>query len=759
MGDVEPQTVSDAPARLPATDKREQIAIVGGGIAGLFCAYVLANDGHEVELYESSDVLGGRIRSFRFYPELLDGLDTTPDDERHPIKDIATLGPALKPSWPTGYSTKEYNKREWDRLEFNAEFGPMRVELDVQRMLGFVLRWLDIPAPNAKAPEVKPATAHAMVRQQRFPAFSSPASTSDPVYDLKPEELGKNPLELLQLGVCRAVVDLNFEERGQDSPLSDNDPRVRQRHKWFLETRDELVADLAKAAATQRPGGPVFESWLRQDLHEDDYWIIQRYGRVPVLYGSDHYIPLHTMGFWNLMAAYLSHNALSKVRDLGSFYHFIPENPNAAEWLTWWMRQFSISSDLVGVFGGMQAITEKLAIQAGLKIEDLGAELQELQTKDPGAELPPKDPSAELLAEGCSNGGSLKIFRKHTVQALLRDPRSGNRIQFQFRDFTVSTQCFQRVVLALPAVPAEKLIQASSGVFPNVQAQQDFAELLHTSLPLQLVKVFFIVRERWWEEDVRANLGATRYPTREVYFWKSRIKGSRRGLIMLYTDRPAASFWANYVPGRIQDDIDELCRPKGKESKAIGTLRARMKSRFIEYVLENEGVRLNADDIIWCGIMDWGREPYGAASHAWRPNSEYWTTLSKLADWPLNDGAHLHVCGEAYSDYHGFIEGALRSAVHVLTQIKASTKQTNLQRLESIIKVLLDTKGDQVNFKDIDKCIENEVEFAKGKEPKDLIAPGKNVDDVVTDKTLGKDEKYLKDFLDWSGKLNPEITT
>ncbi len=27
-------------------------------------------------------------------------------------------------------------------------------------------------------------------------------------------------------------------------------------------------------------------------------------------------------------------------------------------------------------------------------------------------------------------------------------------------------------------------------------------------------------------------------------------------------------------------------------------------------------------------------------------------------------GAGIHVCGEAYSDYHGFIEGALRSATY-----------------------------------------------------------------------------------------------
>lgn len=33
------------------------------------------------------------------------------------------------------------------------------------------------------------------------------------------------------------------------------------------------------------------------------------------------------------------------------------------------------------------------------------------------------------------------------------------------------------------------------------------------------------------------------------------------------------------------------------------------------------------------------------------------------------DRGKIHVCGEAYSDYHGFIEGSLRSAAHVLHRI------------------------------------------------------------------------------------------
>lgn len=209
----------------------------------------------------------------------------------------------------------------------------MRIELEVQVMLDFLLDRLDIPKMNDEpADEVR--TAYDLVRMERFPPFSSPASKGDPIYDLKPEEEGKTPLELLKLGLCRAVVDMHLVYDDDKAPNDAAHADDKEAFDNFVKTRNDLIAELGKAAATQRPLDPVFDSWVRHRVHEDDYWIIQRYARIPVLYGDTTLINLHTMGFWNLMAAYLSHNALTKVRDLGTFYHLIPENPNAAEWLT-----------------------------------------------------------------------------------------------------------------------------------------------------------------------------------------------------------------------------------------------------------------------------------------------------------------------------------------------------------------------------------------------------------------------------------------
>jgi hypothetical protein len=78
-------------------------------------------------------------------------------------------------------------------------------------------------------------------------------------------------------------------------------------------------------------------------------------------------------------------------------------------------------------------------------------------------------------------------------------------------------------------------------------------------------------------------------------------------------------------------------------------------------------------DIEYYGVRDWGRPPYLGANHTWRPERKSWEVLSRLSAFSLGSSdaglENIHICGEAFSDYHGFIEGALRSAAHVLHRI------------------------------------------------------------------------------------------
>lgn len=101
---------------------------------------------------------------------------------------------------------------------------------------------------------------------------------------------------------------------------------------------------------------------------------------------------------------------------------------------------------------------------------------------------------------------------------------------------------------------------------------------------------------------------------------------------------------------------DPLKRPESSEE--LKERIKRMEARIVDYA-----------------IRDWSKPPFGAACHAWKPGIRVPETMDELAAFRLAGQAgmqNVHICNEAYSDYQGFIEGALRSAKQALLKIDAT---------------------------------------------------------------------------------------
>jgi monoamine oxidase len=578
---------------------RENIAIVGGGIAGLFCAYILSINNRSVQLFEASGRFGGRIRTIRLKAD----------------------------------NSEAHDPWDPDELEFCAEFGPMRLELDKQLLVRALLEHLRIPRQKMAEPrdgENRQLLGAAAAYLIDFPSYASPTAASDPKYELRRDEEGKSPLQLLRLALLRAVAHLEVPtECGIHNHL------------------ERLRNDIQLATATQEAVEPIFVDWL-QRLTPTHCWEIQTEASV----GST---PLYALGFWNLLSDYLSHDAIIKLRDLGTFYHLLPENPNAAEWLVWWLIGFGTTEHLHGIFGGMQCIVDKLCKE--LEVFEL-----------------PRGTSLAMQR----NAKVTSIRKKEEKFQLLFDGEAEPRAEL-----------YDRVILALPKSPLERIVHASSDAF---KPEKEILSLLDSAFSFPMVKLFVAVKNRWWEQANRANRFATKVPTRELHYWKGNTQGSMQGLIMLYTDRPASSFWANYLPPEEQLDVDWSRNPppvapeinQQEQSDIPEALRKRLLKKAVQYVNENNLPDITEKDIAWFGIRDWGREPYGGANHAWRPERRYWIVMRRLADIAEKTGGpSIHICGEAYSDYHGFIEGSLRSAVYVSHRIlKSEVDAENLQWLE-----------------------------------------------------------------------------
>ena len=590
------------------------VVVVGSGIAGMYCSLRLAQKNKRVALLEKSDRWGGRIET-------------------------VLMGKGK---------------------EFKAEFGPMRYEEKRQKLLKNLLDELEL--------EYSP-----------FPPYQS-SKPKWPDYNIQdPEEKRwqEDPLNLLQMGILKV---LGLYRNGM--------------------SKEEMDNEVAK-----------FEQQEPASAPEYDFDILRKTARQE---GKPNGQLLYTRGFWNALSDALSHRAVLKIRDMGNFYHFIAENPNAIEWIIFWLHGLQPNDRLVGLKGGSAQITKKL-----LKKLD---EFDNLTRK-----------SNQELRGIRSEGELVRLYFKGEIEEILA----------------------KRVILALPQNP---LLRLSPYFSEKIQ------KALDTVISIPLLKVFFVTDSSWWDEDTPPQTGAYTLPTREMHYyqehslqlsqkrqqqykaeldaevvsqdmrhefldagielpedmtvttkenntgWIIYYSASRqsheyfirqedlsvfnkngKGMVMIYTDRPASEYWKDYI----------LAPDDHQEAEIRGDLR--LVDRFFKYLaysfeMEQQNIDACESEILpyWqrfqCrssqkiveelkgtiedfGIHDWGKEPYSAACHAWRPNTKSWEVIVRLRAFSLiNDQdkhKNIHVCGEAYSDYQGFIEGALRSAQGVLDWIEA----------------------------------------------------------------------------------------
>lgn len=351
---------------------------------------------------------------------------------------------------------------------------------------------------------------------------------------------------------------------------------------------------------------------------------------------------LRDMTLWNALAApgVLSHRAITKIRDQGTFYHMVHESVNAVEWIIWWLRALKPSaSEMKSINGGSAALTNALVRKLGARV------LTNLRVLS---------------------------LREHErgVTVDLR-ARSGRR-----------QQTFARVVLALPPSGLEPL---------RPSLPKAIVSNLDTVTAYALLKVFFVVRNPWWKPDTKPQTNASSTPTREIHY--QRAKGSDHGMVLVYTDRPAISYWHDYVLGQEHDRpedgdktglVREFARYLAHEVVEARALLAAGQGLSPDHpsltdealdtfaALDEDGIAREIEQrVVTTRIRDWGRPPFHGAYHAWKPKVDSTEVIKSLARF----GSHgrLHICGEAYSNYQGFIEGALRTANTVVGLIAKAT--------------------------------------------------------------------------------------
>jgi phytoene dehydrogenase-like protein len=688
---------------------RKSVAIVGGGIAGLYVAYKLAQhkDRFEITVFEASPTFGGRIETV-------------------------------------------------DMRGFTAEYGPMRFEPKIQKLLDGLRNDLGLEFVDFPSMGDDPASARSATERYDFRHDELRHSADDGSADVPPPR----PLDLLRLGVLRMfriplceylnenpkTIDLTADSVAAppSGKWKDGDYEPGKR-EWIADKNWNVPSDLGSLRTKVQEWLDHFQD--DKDDEESSYTTLRKTAtqRDRLMWNDS---------FWNAASRELGAPAIRYIRDEGTFYHLFPDNPNAVEWGIFWLRLFRTeATELKGIKGGTGTIIDKL--------------VQSIEEHDHVRLRAAQEIVSIKPAEGCT-----------AVSLRIRDHSCGSEYDAE------ADHC----VLALPLAPLQRLATN----FP-----EEIRAAIGYGYGFALLKCFLVVRKPWWKLETPTHAGAFGVPTRELhYHWRfDATDNVSRGMAMLYTDHPASQFWKEYVPLPVHDqayisvgegplkqalvyhllirarrqahlDLTQLLCDADANTGADGNVDPKRRREIKEYVdhlqkqtkanapwqkaisdwhgqligglrrtpelgdvarvfdvLRNPSVyqkdlcdtlRPNVQDALsklpgrdpeWepfervsidpvfesakiedqlsalgktvemCGIRDWSRWPVGGACHAWTKGAHSWEIIDKLTAFALIPQRgdtrlqNVHVCGEALSDYQGFIEGALRTAKRVVAAI------------------------------------------------------------------------------------------
>jgi monoamine oxidase len=352
-------------------------------------------------------------------------------------------------------------------------------------------------------------------------------------------------------------------------------------------------------------------------------------------------LPLYQQGFWNVLLRVINGEAYQLGVDAGG-YNSTLSNWNAADAIPWYLSDFGIDPKYKGFRKGFQQVPKTLAQLFGKK--------GEIRLETPVSALRWEDGAFEFLA----NGKPVKA---------------------------------KQLILAMPRRSID-LLAATSPILHDIQ------RLTSSVTPRPLFKLFTTYNNPWWLAagytdaagnyvPVEAGRSVTDLPVRQTYYWpRSDGKPATAGRAMLlasYDDGSNTGFWDGLRPQRTQPK-----RP-GQEVATVadpfvGDTASSSESAWGEYkaprLMVQEVARQLATmhglnytpAVLNAAFRDWGDDPFGGGWNSWNIGVKSWEVKRQIIK-PL--GARpLYICGEAYSDAQGWVEGALQTADMMLKEMR-----------------------------------------------------------------------------------------
>lgn len=353
-------------------------------------------------------------------------------------------------------------------------------------------------------------------------------------------------------------------------------------------------------------------------------------------------VPLYKQGFWNVLMRVISNEAYQLGVDAGG-YSTTLTNWNAADAIPWYLSDFGVSPVYKGFKKGFQEVPL-------------------------------------TVAELFTNAGG--VIRLNTpVSGVDWD---GGKAVLHVDGDTVTANA---VILAMPRRSLDLLM-------PTSPPLQFIHGLIASVTPRPLFKLFTTYANPWWRNAgfttvvkdkpenvyVQAGRSVTDLPVRQTYYWpKDDGTPATDGPSMLmasYDDGTNIGFWDGLRPRRreawarhreVPELEDPFASPDCASQPDLPWCTYQAPRRMVVEVARQLGVihGLNYTPAVRnAAFRDWGDDPFGGGWNSWNIGVKSWEVKKQIVK-PFDD-RNFFICGEAYSDAQGWVEGALQTADMVL---------------------------------------------------------------------------------------------
>jgi monoamine oxidase len=342
--------------------------------------------------------------------------------------------------------------------------------------------------------------------------------------------------------------------------------------------------------------------------------------------------PLYQQGFWELLLRVISGEAYQLAVAAGGYESTIT-NWNAADAIPWYLSDFGITPKYRGFKNGFQQVPLMLA---------------------------------EKVKQA---GGTI-----HYQQPLNGFELTGNGVKLNFR--SGESVNASALILAMPRRALEIITPGS----PLLQSEE-VVNLVKSVTPRPLFKLFTTYDYPWWlAAGVKEGRTTTDLPLRQTYYWPRNdgkpAAGGRAMLMASYDDGLNVGFWDGFRDKRgrgWRKEAENKPRPEyfqgESDEKSKEWDKYPAPAEMVEEVQRQLTVVHNLQftpNVIAAAFKDWGDDPFGGGWNNWNIGVQSADVMRKILR-PVED-APVHICGEAYSNAQGWVEGALETADLMLKQ-------------------------------------------------------------------------------------------